>query len=195
MFVLWEFDGGWSVRKVMGPLVDYASRHYGCTGILSAGWVTGFRSLTGNLQGIPVKFKLGKYFTTARQFHGGVVTSWWTSGNDLVSEKDNGLSFSLSVEFRFRGREKRGFEKSAISSGLTNGDRLFSIADRRLRLLWQIERGRESFGCFWKIDEFVDDTCRFSSCFIGFYFRFTWFIVGLCGILLRNSLLDFKFNL
>lgn len=66
--------------------------------------------------------------------------------NDLVSENrlDSGLSFSLSLEFRFRREGKRGFEKSAISSGLTNGDRLFSIADRRLRLLWQIERERVS---------------------------------------------------
>lgn len=65
------------------------------------------------------------------------------NGNDLVSENllDSGLSFSLFVEFRFRRKEKRGFEKSAISSGLTNGDRLFSIA--RLRLLWQIEREKE----------------------------------------------------
>lgn len=63
--------------------------------------------------------------------------------NDLVSENrlDSGLSFSLSLEFRF---PNRGFEKSAISSGLTNGDRLFSIADRRLRLLWQIEKERVS---------------------------------------------------
>lgn len=30
------------------------------------------------------KFKLRKYFTSGpRRFHGGVVTSWWTSGNDF----------------------------------------------------------------------------------------------------------------
>lgn len=65
------------VSGTMGPLVDYASRHY--PGVFYR--PAEFRSLTGNLQGIvfPVKFKLGKYFTTARQFHGGVVTSWWTS--------------------------------------------------------------------------------------------------------------------
>ena len=99
---------------------------------------------------------------------------------DLVSENrlDSGLSFSLSLEFRF---PNRGFEKSAISSGLTNGDRLFSIADRRLRLLWQTER--ESFGCFWKMVEFMDDTCGFSSCFI------LDLILDSLDLLLRNSLL------
>lgn len=56
-------------------------------------------------------------------------------------------------------REGEGFEKSAISSGLTNGDRLFSIADRRLRLLWQ-ERERVSVVLE---DELVDDTCGFYS--------------------------------
>ena len=52
-------------------------------GILSFAWVTGFRSLSGKFPSIvSLKFKLRKYFTSAREFHGGVVTSWWTSGND-----------------------------------------------------------------------------------------------------------------
>lgn len=58
-------------------------------------------------------------------------------------------------------REGEGFEKSAISSGLMNGDRLFSIADRRLRLLWQ-ERERERVSVVLE-DELVDDTCGFYS--------------------------------
>lgn len=73
------------------------------------------------------------------------------NGNDLVSENllDSGLSFSLSVEFRFRRKEKRGFEKSAISSGLTNGDRLFSIARSSIEIIMaDRERERESFGRF-----------------------------------------------
>lgn len=71
------------------------------------------------------------------------------NGNDLVSENllDSGLS--LSVEFRFRRKEKRGFEKSAISSGLTNGDRLFSIARSSIEIIMaDRERERESFGRF-----------------------------------------------
>lgn len=46
------------------------------------------------------------------------------------------ISYPMPVyRFRYSRREKeREIEKSAISSGLTNGDRLFSIADRRLRI-------------------------------------------------------------
>jgi len=63
-------------------ILDYTFHHYG-EYFIACLRVMGFHSLTGKFPGIVVlKFKLGKYFTSAREFHGSVVTSWWTSGND-----------------------------------------------------------------------------------------------------------------